>query len=46
MKLFKRFINDDSGATLIAIVAIAGLKVVGPAVSKQFSDIGATVAKP
>jgi len=55
MKLFNRFINDDSGATLIeyalvvaliAIVAIAGLKIVGPAVSQQFSDIGGTVANP
>lgn len=48
MKLFNRFMNDDNGATmieyallvaLVAIVAITGLQILGPAVSDMFSNI-------
>ena len=48
MNIIERFTNDDSGATLIeyalvvaliAIVAITGLNLVGPAVSQMFTNI-------
>jgi pilus assembly protein Flp/PilA len=47
--LFNRFIKDESGATaieygliaaLVAVMIIAGLNVIGPALKQTFLDVG------
>jgi pilus assembly protein Flp/PilA len=53
--LFVRLMKEEDGVTmieyallaaLIAVAAIAGMKVLGPAINNKFSTVGNTVANP
>lgn len=55
LEMMKKFVRDEEGVTaieygliaaLVAVVIIAGLKVLGPALSTLFTNIGNCVKTP
>lgn len=55
MNLFKNFAKDESGATaieygliaaLMAVIVIAAINILGPALTGAFTDVGTTLTNP